>query len=189
MVAHISETLRTLMPRIFAGDPEPDPYALIEQCESPIEVIFAEEARQWLAQTLEPQVPVVTPYGTFRLDFVAGDVAFECDGKEWHDDPDRDALRDVIVLATGRVQTIYRLQGKDIVHRCDDLMLALSDLEPDLFRPVVRAWLKRSDIRRPVFLMGRSRGGPLFQSTMGWLAKRPIAGLDDLVAQLQGRSA
>jgi hypothetical protein len=58
---------------------------------------------------LYPQFPV----GRFFVDFgnPAARVAIECDGKQWHPDTKRDAIRQRAIEAAG--WTVYRITGSD----------------------------------------------------------------------------
>ncbi len=107
--------------------------------ESPIEEAFAWRARTTLRPELNfsKQSWARTVGGNFRLDFLAQDanqrkIAFECDGKDYHDHY-RDTWRDALILADAQCDVIYRLRGKDLWCRTDDLMYIISKLEPQLF--------------------------------------------------------
>ncbi|VVS92201.1 hypothetical protein [Desulfoluna spongiiphila] len=107
--------------------------------DSPIEDTFARYAEKYLSQdvSMETQVEVTTICGNFRLDFVAigpngNRTAFECDGKEFHDES-RDEWRDAMILGSCNIDEIYRISGKDITYRTEEVFYALSIWSPWLF--------------------------------------------------------
>ena len=85
---------------------------------------------------LESQVPIDTICGRFRLDFVARHgnrrVAFECDGKEYHDER-RDEWRDAMILGAEAVDVIYHFRGRDLTYYINDCLFLASQWEPDIF--------------------------------------------------------
>jgi hypothetical protein len=108
--------------------------------ESRLEENFAWDLTKYLSEAavLRKQVEAVTPFATFRLDFVAetrggSRVAFECDGKEFHPDGMRDQCRDALLLDGRHVDVIYRLRGQDLYHHPDDCLLYISRHDPYLF--------------------------------------------------------
>ena len=79
--------------------------------ESPIEELFAWAAEKCFHPEVafEKQVEIPTVCGTFHLDFLATRrqrIAFECDGREFHD-CERDEWRDALILGTQKVDRIY----------------------------------------------------------------------------------
>ena len=106
--------------------------------DSPIEQLFAVNAIKYLGEsvTLAKQVEAPTPWGTFRMDFVANgkgpQVAVECDGKEFHEEF-RDEFRDALLLGTGAVDTIYHFRGSDLTYHLEDLLYLMSRWDPHLF--------------------------------------------------------
>lgn len=106
--------------------------------DSPIETIFARNADKYFHNEvrLEKQVHVQTLGGKFILDFLATGngrkVAFECDGKEFHDETE-DEWRDAMIMGTGKVDEIYRLRGKDLVYRIEDCFYVISKKTPEIF--------------------------------------------------------
>ncbi len=106
--------------------------------ESPIEEDFSHEAIKFLREDLllQEQVTVRTPCGNFRLDFVVEDlnrrVAFECDGKKFHD-AFRDEFRDFLILNAKHVDVIYRIPGSLIYSHIHDVLYQLSRIERGLF--------------------------------------------------------
>lgn len=106
--------------------------------ESPLEDLFAYNIVNYLDESVnfQKQVEVETICGTFRIDFVASHegkkVAFECDGKDFHD-LSRDEWRDTMILGAGVVEEIYRLRGSDIQYHLEDCLYLISQREPDFF--------------------------------------------------------
>jgi len=93
--------------------------------ESPLEAIWLEQATERLSPDvrLELQVGVHTPNGGFRIDAVLShprrrSAGIELDGADWHH-LDLDRLRDAAILATGSVDPILRVRGKDLFHHPD----------------------------------------------------------------------
>lgn len=106
--------------------------------ESPLEEYFASQLKRYLGPEtlLTPQVEIDTRFSRFRLDFVASRnefaVGIECDGKEFHDEG-RDALRDILIVETGKVANVVRFRGTDIHNAADTCIFVLSRLYPGLF--------------------------------------------------------
>ena len=107
--------------------------------DSPIEDTFAKFAEKYMSQDMimNTQVEILTICGKFRPDFVViapngKRTAFECDGKEFHDE-DRDEWRDAMILGSSNIDEIYRISGKIITHRIEDVFYALSLWSPWLF--------------------------------------------------------
>jgi hypothetical protein len=115
--------------------------------DSPIEDIFAWGLGKYMNPNLilDKQIEVNTSWGTFILDFVveceSQRIAFECDGKDFHD-VERDEWRDALILGEGHVDTIYRLRGTDLVHHAEDCLFVISRLEPKIFSDRGRANLE-----------------------------------------------
>jgi len=115
--------------------------------DSPIEDIFAWNLGKYINPNLrlDKQTEVNTPWGIFILDFMveckSEKIAFECDGKDFHD-VGRDEWRDAMILGGGHVDTIYRLRGTDLVHRAEDCLFVISQLEPQIFSKRGRANLE-----------------------------------------------
>lgn len=130
---NLSEALREMLLRGWTPPNHFNP-----PYESPIEQAFAWRARTTLREDLsiQKQAWVSTIGGRFRLDFLiehnGRKVAFECDGKNFHDWY-RDRWRDALILADAQCDVVYRLSGRDLWLRTDDLMYVLSRLEPQLF--------------------------------------------------------
>jgi len=109
--------------------------------ESPIEELFAWNVVKYLDSSVdfEKQVSVRTICGEFRLDFLAQyegkRVAFECDGREYHDlnRKGRDEWRDAMILGGNAADVIYRLRGTDLMYHTEDLLFMVSKLDPELF--------------------------------------------------------
>ncbi len=143
-LGHISEAIGDFMVQLegaYGLSTNPDFWP---PPESPIEDRFERCIWNYLAEEAElrRQVEVVTICGTFYLDFVVtvGDhrVAFECDGKEFHS-PERDAVRDALILATGRLSALYRIPGTAIHRHIDDTLMLISRWEPGIFRRMALA--------------------------------------------------
>lgn len=104
------------------------------------------ETEQDLADTLNrhskvawhQQVPFETQFGTFYLDMgcrIASvrAIGVECDGHQFHQDRLRDFCRDCLMLGTGRVSCIYRLEAWAVRKRLIEWLGLLNELEPELF--------------------------------------------------------
>jgi len=107
--------------------------------DSPIEDAFAKYAEKYfsLDVALKEQVEVKTICGKFRLDFVVVGsngklTGIECDGKDFHEES-RDEWRDAMILGTSNIDEIYRISGKEITYRIEDVFFALSKWSPWLF--------------------------------------------------------
>lgn len=107
--------------------------------ESPLEDLFALNLDKYLAEgvSISKQIEVESFCGVFRLDFVASasgqrSVAFECDGKEYHDES-RDEWRDALVLGATNLGAIYRFQGPALFHHMEDCLYLLAQWERHLF--------------------------------------------------------
>ena len=106
--------------------------------DSPLEDEFARTLVKYagLMSSFDKQVPIDTICGRFILDFVAcvnnQVIAFECDGKDFHD-AYRDEWRDAMILGSGRVTTIYRFRGSDLYYHLEDCLYAVSRFDPGLF--------------------------------------------------------
>jgi hypothetical protein len=77
---------------------------------------------------------------TFRLDFYLQQgpvrIAIECDGREFHSRQDqwkRDLARDTLILGSGAVETIFRVEGKNIFHNLPDSLHLIGKYYPRLF--------------------------------------------------------
>jgi hypothetical protein len=107
--------------------------------DSPLEDLFALNLVKYLGSdvTLRRQFEVSTMVGKFRIDFVVELdgwlIAFECDGKEYHIDVERDDWRDAIILGGWDVDVIYRLYGPDLYHHLEDCLYMVSVLDPFIF--------------------------------------------------------
>ena len=106
--------------------------------ESPIEQIFAWHLVKHLSEDVE--LTAQHRSGEYRLDFAAsgesirGIIAFECDGREFHD-YSLDEERDREILERGEVRAIYRLRGTDISSRIHDVLALIAYWDPMLFTP------------------------------------------------------
>jgi hypothetical protein len=153
--------------------------------DSPLEDLFAYNITKYLHDSvrLERQVEVKTICGVFRMDFVADcgakRVAFECDGRDYHDGG-RDEWRDAMILDTGSVDVIYRLRGSDLHTHLEDCLFAIRVMDRELFserglvnletlasaeaRKTVGIRRELTTIRyhglRLVWIFRRTRGGP-----------------------------
>lgn len=103
------------------------------RCDSPLEQRFAWFAHKYLREhDLRSQVPV----GPYRLDFVFGPVAFECDGFRFHSSSpqqQRDARRDTFILQSGAVTALYRIPGH-VLHAWPEACFAtFAAWNPEIF--------------------------------------------------------
>ncbi len=105
---------------------------------SDIEQILADKLSRYCAVKWYQQVPFTTPFCNFFLDMgcsIRPDhaIGVECDGREFHQDPIRDFCRDALILGTGRLACIYRIEAWAIRKRELDWLRILGALEPGLF--------------------------------------------------------
>ncbi len=107
--------------------------------ESPIEKLFASKIEPLLLHDIElqHQVNIKTLCGTFRLDFMivinqSQVIAIECDGENYHDSW-RDQWRDTLILATKKINQIYRIRGTDIYKHRYDYLYSLFRFHPEIF--------------------------------------------------------
>ncbi len=109
--------------------------------ESPIEDIFFTHLMQVVHWECDISKQLgISPsgfYRSFRLDLIVMDwerfVGFECDGKQFHKDPDRDHWRDCKILGVGIIDRIYRIRGTDIWNNIWDVLDLLRVQEPQMF--------------------------------------------------------
>lgn len=129
-----------------------------EKLESPIEERWINHVMKYLKKGTEviSQYPVSTISGNFRIDFVLknGDylIGIECDGQEHHSDPKDtfyDEWRDVLILMSSDVKTIYRIKGTDIYNNIADTIFYISQFEDKIFS---RRVLTLKDIVLPELL-------------------------------------
>lgn len=106
---------------------------------SKIEYLFAELLVKHLRDEVDfsAQKECVTLCGKFILDFLAttpegNKIAFECDGKEYHD-PHRDEWRDAMIIGSGYADEIYRIRGSDINYHLYEILYAISIFSPNIF--------------------------------------------------------
>ena len=106
--------------------------------DSPIEDLFAYNIIKYLhsSANLQRQYEVSTICGIYRLDFIIEHenekIAFECDGREYHN-WQRDEWRDAMILGAKAVNCIYRLRGTDLYKHVDDCIFQISQEHPYLF--------------------------------------------------------
>jgi len=106
--------------------------------DSPLEDEFAHNFVKYAAplDAFDTQFTAETMCGRFIVDFVVRlenhVIAFECDGKDYHDES-RDEWRDAMILGTGNVDTIYRLRGSDLYYHMDDCLFVISRLDPCVY--------------------------------------------------------
>jgi hypothetical protein len=114
------------------------PRAERSKLESPLEELFIETLEKYLSpkSNIFPQFEVTTLAGKFRLDFLLTvedkKIAFECDGKDFHDEW-RDEWRDALILGNGEIDTIYRFRGKDLHTFLDDCIYLIYHYDTELF--------------------------------------------------------
>ena len=100
------------MPKIMSSPKNQwaiDPYAVDwVRVFSPIEFLIWQDIRQ-AGAVLYPQLPV----GRFFVDFghPVAKVCIECDGKRYHQDKEKDALRESELIAMG--WSVFRITGRD----------------------------------------------------------------------------
>lgn len=174
--------------------------------ESPIEDDFAWHMAKYLddATELHKQVVAPTPWGCFRLDFVAVRfgirIGFECDGAAYHEDEFRDRCRDAAIFKMGHVDVIYRLRGADLFHRTDAVVNEIAQHDGYLFS--VRGLTSLSRLAKiedearenwilPVRMMVKRRTPrDRFMSHFAdFLDRHPSGRLDDVIAAYSGKAA
>jgi hypothetical protein len=115
--------------------------------DSPIEDALAYP----LVKYLDPDVSfskqhrIRTFCASFRVDFYIAHnsrrIAIECDGKKFHNST-RDLVRDTLILGSGAVETIFRVQGKDAYYRPEDCLYLIAQYCPEFFSERGRANLE-----------------------------------------------
>lgn len=105
---------------------------------SDIEQILVDKLSRHCAVKWHQQVRFRTPFCDFFLDTgclirPGRAIGVECDGREFHKDKVRDFCRDALILGTGRLACIYRIEAWAIRKRELDWLRILSVLEPGLF--------------------------------------------------------
>lgn len=129
--------------------------------ESHIEDAFLHEFRKhtYPAFLLTAQVEFQTRVGMLRPDFVTEFdgylIAFECDGREFHEDF-RDEVRDAILLGDNHVGTIYRFDGAPLYYAPEVCIQFIMKHDPELFPPrsheVINNKVAIADYKRaPIF--------------------------------------
>ena len=134
-----------ILPDVFAAINEdflakgkPKPVYMPGKYESPIEDRFAWHITKYLNPEVNfyAQYPIKTLCGSFRIDFVVeyggSRIGFECDGKDFHN-PYRDLWRDAMILGTSKVDSIFRLRGRDIYMYPLDLIYTIARWHSSLF--------------------------------------------------------
>ena len=107
-------------------------------CDSPIEDIFHLELQKHIAGTasISRQAECQTRLGRFYLDFLVTvnrrRVAFECDGRDFHNAA-KDSMRDRAILRAGHADRIFRLRGRDIYFHIYDALDLIRSRERHLF--------------------------------------------------------
>ncbi len=107
-------------------------------CNSPIENIFYMDIQKRLVPgaVISRQFECLTHIGRFYLDFLVEipgrRVAFECDGKDYHETI-RDSGRDRAIVDAGLVHRIYRLRGYDICFHLHDALDLIRVRDTSLF--------------------------------------------------------
>jgi very-short-patch-repair endonuclease len=107
-------------------------------CDSPIEDIFYLQIQKYLSSgcKINRQFECKTKIGTFYLDFLiqidGRNLGFECDGKDYHTDIDRDEKRDQAIIEAGLADRIFRVRGRDIVYHLPDCLDIIREVEPSL---------------------------------------------------------
>jgi hypothetical protein len=114
------------------------------ETESPIQRLLLVELRKYCAVPI--QTEATTP-AKYRLDFALKSpsgriIAIETDGRQWHT-PQKDIVRDTVLIRSGCIDAIYRIEGKDIHRRMGDVLHMLSKREPWAFTPRYRAFCEQ----------------------------------------------
>jgi len=134
---------------------ELQPRADRNKLESPLEELFIYTLEKYISAKSEifPQYEVMTLAGKFRLDFLltVGDkkIAFECDGKEFHNEW-YDEWRDALILGSGEIDTIYRFRGKDLHAFLDDCIYLIFHYDKELFNdryPIIAQQLISDELK------------------------------------------
>jgi len=121
-----------------------------ELLESPIEEYMFDELFKYKSHETElhAQQTIKTISGNFRPDIVLKNgnklIAIECDGKDFHEDDFYDEWRDVLILSSSKIETIFRLRGRDINSKPKDLIYFMANKEPDFFNIDMVLRLKNS---------------------------------------------
>jgi hypothetical protein len=105
---------------------------------SDIEQVLADKLSRYCAAKWHQQVSFRTHFCDFFLDMgcqirPGRAIGVECDGREFHQDKVRDFCRDALMLGTGRLACIYRIEAWAIRKRDFDWLRILGSLEPGLF--------------------------------------------------------
>jgi hypothetical protein len=106
--------------------------------DSPIEDQFAYNVVKYLKKEVIfiPQYEVRTFCATYRLDFFLScentTIGIECDGSKYHD-RHKDLIRDVLILGSGTVDTIFRINGRNIYYNLNDCLWLISYFRPQVF--------------------------------------------------------
>jgi hypothetical protein len=128
--------------------------------DSPMEEWFLHHLVKYLAPnaTYDDHVPIETRCGCFIVDYVvrvAGrSVAFEVDGRDFHQDGLRDEFRDAALLETGKLDVIWRLSAGNLYRYPNDCLYAVARADPEVISDrgyvnlcrLVHADAKQSDI-------------------------------------------
>ena len=73
---------------------------------------------------------------TYRLDFFLTcentAIGIECDGSKYHDRK-KDLIRDTLILGSGIVDTIFRLNGRNIYYNLNDCLWLIAYFRPQIF--------------------------------------------------------
>jgi len=106
--------------------------------DSPIEDQFAYNVVKYLKKEVQfiPQYEVHTFCATYRLDFFLTceniTIGIECDGSKYHD-RHKDIIRDTLILGSGAVDTIFRVNGRSIYNNLNDCLWLISYFRPQVF--------------------------------------------------------
>lgn len=132
-----------------------------EKIESPIEQILLNHLIKFLHPETEVivQFPIKTISGNFRGDIalIRGEikVILECDGEEFHSaekDDWYDEWRDTLILIQNKVNTIYRIKGKDIYSNIYSVIYIIYFFDPELFNEEFSSRLKKWDIEEYMYI-------------------------------------
>lgn len=132
MIVNLSRALSTVLARLKIR-----PVGNFKPEISDIEQILFDKLSRYCAVKWYQQVQFTTPFCDFFLDMgclirPGHAIGVECDGREFHQDPVRDFCRDALILGTGRLACIYRIEAWAIRKRELDWLRMLSAMEPGL---------------------------------------------------------
>lgn len=140
MLAHIAPIVcRVLREKVLRGQKWPWHVPYVPEISEPEQELVDSLARHTGLQWYQ-QVPFELGCATFYLD--AGclinkgrAIGIECDGRLHHQDKLLDCCRDALILGTGRLACIYRIDAWAVRKRKYDMLRLLGRMEPGLIPP------------------------------------------------------